>query len=332
MIQCRPRPSYLLIFIPQILASSVLWKPAFRQEELETAVFEEYIFSEDERQARYTLVPGELPEEPPRVLPVIPVGSGAILPCSGPVSQVTQCQWTAPGSSCCYGDYCGAVCGVEREHRVLRNVEDGVAVCQLILESVQEKDDAGEDGDIWTCNLGYDDGVFHHYFIVPLQGELAWVENDDMEDDIGGVRMIVATEGDVIDISCRVEDTRYVGEIEWVIDGDTIENEEYVTEIQKSPGSDSLFTVEQRFLKAANKSWEGSSLRCRYSQKDHNNELIHLATINAIIAYVKAHPGDLTAHSWVVWSTLGGLACSLTLCCLVVRCISSRRLADIIQC
>ena len=137
------------------------------------------------------------------------------------------------------------------------------------------------------------------------------MENDEMEDDFTGSRMVVATVGEVIDIGCRVENTRYVGEIEWVIDGDVIENaEDPVTSVKKNPGSNSLFTLEQRFDMPARKEWEGRSLVCRYSQKDHNDKVIHTDTIEAMIVYVKAKSQSQT-DSWLIWITIGCAAFSL---------------------
>ena len=162
-----------------------------------------------------------------------------------------------------------------------------MATCQLVLKNVTEEDDGSEDGEMWTCHLGYEEGVFFHYFIVPCPGIVKWTENVKAEDEFAGVRMVLATEGEVPDIGCRVENTRYVGEIDWLMEGNVIEDD-FVTDVKKTSGSNSLFTLEEVFWQPALKEWEGKSLLCRYSQKDHNDVIIHQDTVEAVIVYVKA--------------------------------------------
>ena len=84
-------------------------------------------------------------------LVVIP-GDNLLLQCSGPVAKVRQCVWYSPGSRtsrCCFGD-CGRRerrCRVEEGRQVRREVEAGLATCQLYLAGVRE----GEEG-LRYCN------------------------------------------------------------------------------------------------------------------------------------------------------------------------------------
>ena len=199
----------LIVFL---LSKSSSKNNAVKSEKEDIEDFDEYFYGMSEQ--NLISVPGEVPGHPPSIVPVIPAGSGAILSCSGPIALVTQCAWQSPGQSCCYGDGCEEDqrgCGGGRGFQVIRNVEEGMATCQLVLKSVTEEDDGGEDGDMWTCHLGYEEGVFFHYFIVPCPGIVKWTENVKAEDDFAGVRMVLATEGEVPDIGVSCEEYKICG-------------------------------------------------------------------------------------------------------------------------
>ena len=91
---------------------------------------------------------------------VVMPGDNLLLQCSGPVAKVRQCVWFSPGSRasrCCFGD-CGSQerrCrGQEGQGRqVRREVEAGLATCQLHLAGVQEGEE-GVGGEGWQCDLG----------------------------------------------------------------------------------------------------------------------------------------------------------------------------------
>ena len=154
---------------------------------------------------------------------------------------------------------------------------------------------------------------------------IKWTENEKAEDDFAGVRMVLATEGEDIDIGCSVENTRYVGEIDWLMEGNVVEDD-FVTDVKKTSGSNSLFTVEEMFRQPALAEWEGQSLLCRYSQKDHNDDIIHQDTVEAVIVYVRAK-SDSGHHSWLVWIPIGGIAFLLVLVWVGAKCACSGRQA-----
>ena len=260
-------------------------------------------------------------------LVVIP-GDNLLLQCSGPVAKVRQCVWYSPGSRtsrCCFGD-CGRRerrCRVEEGRQVRREVEAGLATCQLYLAGVREGEE-GLQGKGWQCDLGYQGGQKRLVFTVAKAGIMEWVGKEGET----GVRKL---EGHEARLGCRVRGTAPLGTLSWVVGGSLINNTiNPVTmweEEQERGGT--VFGIQQSLHLANLTPLAGTSVFCRYSQRDYTGTLVPRSVLEAVvIPQAPAVTRSTSSLPWLSWVTAGGLLLliqlGLALACLLARCAPDR--------
>ena len=321
----------LLLLLPHSLATSSLLKllppkvePGQRHLMGVSATLNGLLVSE-----RAVVEVGEEEEQ----LVVIP-GDNLLLQCSGPIAKVRQCVWYSPGSRtsrCCFGD-CQArerrCRGQLQGREVRREVEAGIATCQLYLAGVREGEE-GLSGEGWQCDLGYQGGQRHLVFTVARAGIMEWVGKEGET----GVRKL---EGKEARLGCRVRGTAPLGTLSWLVGGSLLNNTlNPVTmweEEQERGGT--VFGIQQSLHLANLTPLVGTSVFCRYSQRDYTGTLVPRSVLEAVVI----PGGAITRRAssvglpWISWVTAGGLLLliqlGLALACLLARCAPSARFAQ----
>ena len=263
---------------------------------------------------------------------VVMPGHNLLLQCSGPVAKVRQCVWFSPGSRtsrCCFGD-CGP-----RERRcrgqeqgqgrqVRREVEAGLATCQLHLAGVREGEEGlGREG--WQCDLGYRGGQKRLFFIVARAGIMEWVGK---EGDTG-VRKL---EGSEARLGCRVRGTAPLGTLSWVVGGSLLNNTLNPVTMWEEDDvrGGTVYGIQQSLHLPNLTPLAGTSVYCRYSQRDYTGTLVPRSVLEAVIIPRAAirRRSSTTSLPWLSWLTAGGLLLliqlGLALACLLARCAPAR--------
>ena len=252
-------------------------------------------------------------------------GEEVLLQCDGPVGRVTRCVWRAPEErlkdGCCYGD-CrkqGRSC---REAEVRRDVEGSLATCQLLLKEVRE----GEGG-VWRCDLGYTDGGREVGFLVAVAGRLEWVGVKGE----GGVRKL---EGGETRLGCRVRGTAPLGELVWEVAGSKVNSSHNPLTVWEEEGEGGRVWGLQQSLDLGDlASLTGSSVFCRYLQRDSTQSPVVRSSLEAVVlgspALPRASPTSSLWPHWATWATAGGVLVLLQLgaglACVIARCAPARR-------
>ena len=318
----------LLLLLPHSLATSSLLKllppkiePGQRHLMGVSASSQGLLVSE-----RAVVEVGEEEEE----LVVMP-GDNLLLQCSGPVAKVRQCVWYSPGSRtsrCCFGD-CQARerrCRGQEGRQVRREVEAGIATCQLYLAGVREGEE-GLSGEGWQCDLGYQGGQKHLRFTVARAGIMEWVGKEGKT----GVRKL---EGKEARLGCRVRGTTPLGSLSWLVGGSLLNNTlNPVTmweEEEEEERGGTVYGIQQSLHLANLTPLAGTSVYCRYSQRDYTGTLVPRGVLEAVVI-PRAPPtrrASSTSLPWLSWVTAGGLLLliqlGLALACLLARCAPAR--------
>ena len=205
-----------------------------------------------------------------------------------------------------------------------REVEAGIATCQLYLATVREGEDGLEDEAGWLCDLGYQAGQRRLRFRVARAGIMEWVGKEGET----GVRKL---EGKEARLGCRVRGTSPLGSLSWLVGGSALNNTiNPVTIWEEEQGGGSVYGIQQSLHLANLTPLAGTSVYCRYSQRDYTGVLVPRKVLEAVVIPESPITRRTTTSRlpWLSWVTAGGLLLliqvGLGLACLLARCAPAR--------